>query len=94
MRNEPYYHLDDKTRMYITELLKTCIKIKLWNVNFEYGPTIEEFYSVYFYIRKLNGVWELIVTQERVDSMPDITFFTDIYHFDGLDIIYDSSNKG
>lgn len=92
MSKKPYYHLDEETKKYITELIYTCNNIDLGNVSFEYGPTREHFYSVYFCMREFTSHWELTVKHERKEEGKYITL-TDIYRFDGFNIIYECSEE-
>ncbi len=82
---QPYYALDESTRLIIIELLNKAKELDSVNVNFHYyaAPGSDD---TDFYITEYKNYWELVVKQRWKKT-------TDIYKILDGSITYDYSKK-
>lgn len=66
------FPLDQEAQMIIVELVNTCRKVKLGNLEFQYFET-QKNPEVHFYLSEKNGGWDLTVAYDHRrenDSIP------------------------
>ena len=62
--NKPYYQLDQETKVIIKELVTTCKKVNLGNINFDYYPSPNT-QSANFHVAEYKEYWELVVSSDN-----------------------------
>jgi hypothetical protein len=88
---KPYYELDEDTKVIILDLLVTCRKHNLGNVDFHYFYSPKYPYVVDFYLSEYKNYWGLTVKHEKRDNTGILTDYRDIYKITDNEIVYQHS---